>query len=76
MTRYRSYHEINLTNINSSIGIPGPWLGRLSALVSIATAVALMKYLVTPFEKRRQVFAKSIATRIAKSISVLAGSEK
>ena len=60
----------------TGIGIPGPWLGRISALGSIAAAVALMKYFITPFENRRQAFAKSIANRIEKSIPVLTGSEK
>jgi peptidoglycan/LPS O-acetylase OafA/YrhL len=54
--------------IIDAIGISGPWLGRICALGSIVAAVALMKFIITPFENRRQSLAKSIADFITKII--------
>jgi peptidoglycan/LPS O-acetylase OafA/YrhL len=50
------------------IGISAPWLGRITALGSIVASIALMQFIINPFEKRRQAFAKSIANRIIISI--------
>jgi peptidoglycan/LPS O-acetylase OafA/YrhL len=53
--------------IIDGIGLPGSWIGKISAVGSIFAAIALMMYIITPFENRRQVFAKSIANRIMKT---------